>query len=224
MITRPPEVAGSLRQPTPPSRPPATVGVLAIIGASLALAAPARAQVAVQLGVIASSNLVRDSLGEAFAVRANPALALGVAAEARVDRYRVGAALSVSRSDVIRHQPDGGFPVTSLTVWNPRIYLRQPLRPWLSGEVGLGLVIHDPADRAGTFFGEDTPVEPGLSLGLRIERPLGGWFAAGLATLYDIHRFSTSRLRAEGFTGQSYVHRVTAALTLRRVASHERAR
>jgi hypothetical protein len=179
--------------------------------------------VAVQFGVVASSNLVRDSLVAPFAVRANPTVALGLAAETRVEGYRLGVALSVSRSDVTRHEPSGTFPVTRVTIWNPRVYLRQPLRPWLSGEAGLGLVIYDPAARAGTLFRDGTPVQPALGAGMRVERRLGRGFAVGVAGHYDLHRFSTSALRAEGFTGDTYVHRMTFALELRRIPSDERA-
>jgi hypothetical protein len=194
-----------------------------LLGAGAVAASPASAQVGVQVGLVVSSNLVSDSIVDRFSVRANPALALGVTGETRLDRYRLGAALTVSRSDLIGRGPQGAFTVTRLTTWHPSVYLRQPLRPWLSGEARLGLVIYSPSVRAGTLFRDGTPVQPAVGLGLRVERRLGRALALGFAGHYDLHRFSTPRLRAEGFTGQTYVHRVIALFSLRRIPVGERA-
>jgi hypothetical protein len=194
---------------------------ISLAGAWGAVAGRADAQVGLQVGVAVSSNLVSDSFVTRFSVRPNPALALGVTGEARLDRYRVGASITVSRSDLIGREPQGNFTVTRLTIWHPGVYLRQPLRPWLSGEVRVGLVIYDPSLREGTLFRDGVPVQASLGLGLRVERRLGA-VALGVAGQYDIHRFSTPQLRAQGYTGQSYVHRIAAYLSLRRVAVHDR--
>jgi hypothetical protein len=175
------------------------------------------------VGLVAGTNLVSDSIVSRVSVRPNLALAVGLSAEGRVDRYRVGAGLTVSRSDVMRHEPLGTFTVTRLTVWQPSLYLRQALLPWLSGDARVSLFVYDPSARAGTLFRSGTAVEPGLGLGFRAERRVGPALGLGLAAQYDIHRFSTPALRAEGFTGKTYVHRFSLLFSVRRIASHERA-
>jgi hypothetical protein len=196
---------------------------VALFGASALAASSAGAQVTLQLGVVASTALVRDSFVEAFPVRANPALVAGLSAEAHVDRYRVGVSLNVSRSDLMRRESISTSPVTRLTIWHPAVYLRQPLRPWLSGEARLGLVIYHPSVRSGTLFRNGAPVQPALGVGLRVERRVGRGVAVGIAGQYDLHRFSTPALRTEGFTGDTFVHRVTFSLGVRRVPADERA-
>jgi hypothetical protein len=193
-----------------------------LLGAAAVAAPPAGAQVGVQVGLVVSSNLVSDSIVDRFSVRANPALALGVTGETRLDGYTLGAAVTVSRSDVIGREPRAEFPVTRLTIWHPVVYLRQPLRPWLSGEARLGLIIFSPSVRAGTLFRDGAPVQPAFGVGLRLERRLGRAFALGVAGQYDVHRFSTPQLRAQGYTGQTYVHRISTFLSLRRLPAHER--
>jgi hypothetical protein len=176
----------------------------------------------VQLGVVGSTNLVSDSIVARLSVRPNPALAVGLSGEMRVDRYRVGATVSVSRSDLVRREPLGEFQVTRLTVWQPALYLRQPLLSWLSAEARASLFIYDSSVRDGTLFRSGTPVTPGLGAGFRLERRLGPAVALGMSAQYDIHRFSTPALRAEGFTGQTYVHRFGLLFSVRRIAAHER--
>jgi hypothetical protein len=211
-----------LRPPTSRRSGLPLLRVATLLGLGAVAPSPAAAQVGVHLGLVVSSNLVGDSIVNRFSVRANPALALGVTGETRLDRYWLGAALTVSRSDVVGREPQGEFTVSRLTIWHPTVYLRQPLRPWLSGEARLGLIIYHPSVRTGTLFRDGTPVQPALGVGLRVEHRLGGAVAVGFAGHYDLHRFSTPRLRAEGFTGHSYVHRVSAVLSLRRIPAHER--
>ena len=195
---------------------------MTLLGIAAVAAPSAGAQVGVQVGLVVSSNLVSDSIVDRFSVRANPALALGVTGETRLDGYTLGAAVTVSRSDVIGREPRAEFPVTRLTIWHPVVYLRQPLRPWLSGEARLGLIIFSPSVRAGTLFRDGAPVQPAFGVGLRLERRLGRAFALGVAGQYDVHRFSTPQLRAQGYTGQTYVHRISTFLSLRRLPAHER--
>jgi hypothetical protein len=194
---------------------------VALLGLTAA-APPAPAQVTVHVGVVASSNLVSDSIVTPVSVRPNPALAAGVAFETRLDRYRLGAALTVSRSDVVSREPLSERHLTTLTVWHPSVSLRQTLSRWLSGEARLGLIIFDPSVTAGTLFRDGTPIQPALGLGFRAERRFGRSIGLGLAGHYDLHRFSTPRLRAEGFTGQSFVHRFTALVSIRQIATYDR--
>jgi hypothetical protein len=222
MISRSSGGLGPLRISTS-SSVPRLAGRAALAGGLLLVAVPARAQVGVQLGVVASTNLVSDSIVSRVAVRANPALALGLSGEMRVDRYRVGASVTVSRSDLVRREPLGAFPVTRLTVWQPSVYLRQPFLPWLSADARASLFIYDSSVRDGTFFRSGAPVQPGLGAGLRLERRLSPAVALGIAAQYDIHRFSTPALRAEGFTGHTYVHRFSLLFSVRRIPAHERA-
>jgi hypothetical protein len=191
---------------------------LLIVAATALAAGPARAaQVGFHLGMVGGTNLVSDSIVDAIAVRPNLALAIGASAEIRVEQYLLGASLTVSRSNLVSHEQPSARTVTQLTVWNPSLYLRHPVRPWLSGDLRVGAVLYDPAVRQGTLFRDGTPTLVALGLGLRAERRLGTRVAVGVGLHYDVHRFSTSTLRAQGFDGHTIVHRVATLVSIRRL-------
>jgi hypothetical protein len=193
--------------------------------AAVALSRPASAQprggVAVQVGAVGSSNLVRDSIVEVLEVRPQVAPLLGLVASFPIGgRYLLGGQVTVNRSDLRTVSDSSAATVTALTVWAPSLVLRTSLRPWLGAEVRLGAILYDPADPAGTLFSDGAPVAPMLGLGLSLERALGQDFRAALFLDYDAHRFTTPALEARGFTGVTVVHRLGLGVSLTREFRH----
>lgn len=179
----------------------------------------ARSQVTIGLGLggVASTHLVRDSIVETIAVRPQVAPQVTVRVEAPLaGRYRLSGDLAVSHSNVMAHGSGASTKVTGLTLWSPGVSLRAAAAPWLGAEARIGILIYDPGDTGGTLFADGAPVTPQIGLGLHAERALGGALAASLDLRYDVHRFTTSSLRARGFTGGTVVHRVALGLTLYR--------
>lgn len=170
-----------------------------------------------RVGAIGSSDLVRDSIVEAFGVRPQVAPQLGLRAVFSAGNgYLVGGQLSVSRSNLRAVTDSAATTVTALTVWAPSIVVRTSIRPWLAGEARLGALLYDPATPSGTLFSDGSPIAPMLGLGLALERPLTERFRAALFLDYDAHGFTTTALRDRGFTGTTIVHRLAVGLSLAR--------
>jgi hypothetical protein len=177
------------------------------------------AQVAVglRIGAVGSSNLVRDSVVEALDVRPQVAPQLGLRVSIPVGkRYTFGGDLAVSRSDLRANGDTASTTVTALTQWAPGVFLRAALLPWLGAEARIGALIYDPKQTVGTLFADGAPIEPLLGLGVTMERALGSRLVAAVFVQYDAHRFTTTSLRARGFTGETTVHRVALGLSLSR--------
>lgn len=158
---------------------------------------------------------------EAISLRPNTAPSVGIAIDTRLDpRYAVGAALAVSRSDLRSRAATGDASVTSLTLWQPSVFLRYGAQPWLGLEARVGALIYDPGITVGNLFSDGAPVAPMLGLAASAEYPLGSWLLAGLALQYDVHRFTTSTLENRGYNGTTVVHRLGLAVTLRHSLAH----
>jgi len=200
-----------------------TVAIVA--GATLGAPAVSAAQVTVsaRLGLVASTALLEDSIVEAISLRPNPAPSVGIAIDTRLDpHYAVGAGIAVSRSDLRSRAASGDASVTTLTLWQPSIFLRYGANPWLGLEARAGALIYDPSTTVGNLFSGGAPVAPSLGLTASAERPLGGRLRAGLALQYDVHRFTTSTLENRGYSGSTVVHRIGVAVTLRHQMTHAR--
>lgn len=185
------------------------------------LAGQARTAVSLRVGAIGSSSLVRDSIVEAFAVRPQVAPMLGLRVTMPVGRrYTVGGQVALSRSNLRTVGDTAATTVTSLDVWAPSVVIRTSLKAWLAAEARFGLLVYHAAEPEGTLFSDGAPVAPMLGVGAALERPLGTRYRAALFVDYDAHRFTTTGLKARGFTGATIVHRVSVGLSLTREFGH----
>jgi hypothetical protein len=168
-----------------------------------------------RVGAVWSSNLVRDSIVTAVTTRPNigPLIALRVELPVRT-RYRLAGEFAASRSSLVAHSSDGNVSVTGLTVLAPALALRVPAKPWLTGEARVGAVLYAPSRKSGTLFSAGAPIKPSLGVGLAADRPLGRSWVLAIALQYDVHKFTTTALRAQGFRDASVVHRIALMLAL----------
>lgn len=190
--------------------------VAVFVGGLLPPTAGAQVSVGIGVGAVASSNLVKDSIVEAIAVRPRIAPQLALRVEGPLaGRYRLAGELSVSHSSLMAHG-DTSTRVTGLTLWAPVIAIEAAVTPWLGAEARLGALLYQPGERQGTLFSDGAPVTPTLGVGLRAERALTGGISGSLHVRYDLHRFTTTRLKARGFTGETAVHRVAVGVAFHR--------
>jgi len=178
-----------------------------------------RGQVSVGIGLagVASTSIVTDSIVEPVAVRPQIAPQVTLRVETLLDGpYRLAVDLAVSRSNLVAHGPAESTKVTGLTLWSPGVSLRTAATPWLGAEARLGMLIYDPGDTQGTLFADGAPVTPQVGVGLHAERALSDALTASLHMRYDVHRFTTTSLKAHGFTGETLVHRIAVGVTLYR--------
>ena len=190
--------------------------VVALVSVGLTGGANAQVRFDVRLGVLASSNLVTDSIGtEALTLRQNIAPTLGLAVDSRLGPHdRVGVTASVARSNLTLHSASGDRALLVLTTWTPTLVLTHEVSPAFAVSAAAGAIIYDPDARLGTIFSSDAPAKPVVGLGLHWRRLVGEHTAMGLDLSYDVHGFMTQTLISQGFSGQWVVHRVAIGLTL----------
>jgi hypothetical protein len=169
------------------------------------------------LGVVGSSNLVRDSIVEGITVRPQPAPQVGLRIETPLGgRYRVAGELSVSHSSLMARGSATSTKITGLTLWAPTVALQAAATPWLVGEARLGALIYDPSETESTLFSDGAPVTAVLGFGITAARGLGTRLTGTLQLRYDLHRFTTNALKGRGFAGETVVHRIALGITLYR--------
>jgi hypothetical protein len=200
----------------------------ALLVGLLISAAPAAAQVRIglHLGPVGATRLVRDSIVEPVTVRPNLSLAAGLSVETGVTGgYRAGLRFTAARSDVETHSPtQAPARVTTLTLWHPAAFLRHSVISGLNAEARLGIYFYSASPRAGNFFRDGVSPRPSLGLGIGIERPLGRRMAVEALLTYDLHRFTTPALRADGFAGETVVHRFALQFGIHRIVRDAQAR
>lgn len=176
----------------------------------------AQARFDMRLGVMASSNLVTDSIGtDPVTLRQNLAPTLALTIDSRVDVHtRLGITAAVARSNLMVHTPTDTRALLVLTTWTPMLVLTHDLTSALAVSGNAGVILYDPDIRLGTIFSDDAPAKPIVGVSLHWRRPLGASTAVGLDLSYDVHGFMTQTLLSQGFSGQWVVHRATLGVTL----------
>lgn len=184
---------------------------------------PAQVTFGARLGAVWSSNLARDSIVTTVTTRPNIAPLIGLRVELPIyNTYRLAAEVAASHSTLVGRSSDGNASVTGLTVLSPTLAFRVPANPWLAGEARVGAALYTASRKTGTLFSAGVPIEPTLGLGIAADRPLGRSWVVAVALQYDVHKFTTTALRAHGFVDASVVHRVALMLALSHRGNGER--
>jgi hypothetical protein len=175
------------------------------------------AQVVVHAAVGAryTTSLVHDSIVVPIDVRPaiGPALAIGISDRSR-GSWTPNATLDVSWSALQRHESGTTAKITSLTTLAFTVGLRHDVAQGFAGRVGFGVLKYLPSEKTGLF-------RSGSGLSALGTASLEWMPAAtaqrgiGLVLQYDVHRFTTSALHAEGFTSPQLVHRLSFGVRAR---------
>ncbi len=165
------------------------------------------------------SDLVEDVIVDEITVGARPAptvtLAVGTVLDAN---HAVAVEGAWSRSDLESRTGDAASRVLSLAVWTANVSIRRRVITdlWALGRIGALKYAPARGERDGTLFQDEAPLRPMFGIGARYERGLTSALAVGVDVGWDVHRFTTRSLRADGFAGESTVHRVTFAVVVGR--------
>jgi len=183
--------------------------MLISICATPAARLPGQVRIDVTAGARYTTRLVHDRIVTPFDVRAGLAPALSLSASLPLDPpWRLAGVLDVSTSNVARYDAGGGTaPITGLTTVSLGLGLARPLKPWLDGRLVLGAIKYFPADRVG-LFQDGGPFFPFGQLTFDAAPPFAARQGLALELRYDIHKFTTSALRAEGFISSQVIHRL----------------
>lgn len=186
---------------------------LALLAGGATTPATAQVSVTTSLGLRYTSPLVRDSIVTAFDVRAAlaPALAL-TAAVPLTPPWSAQLSLDVSTSGVARYDAGGTVaPITHLTTLAAGVALARTMNHGFAARGGIGGIKYLPSERTGIFRDGPGAVTPYGQAAVQWTPP--GLLAGRMAVeaRYDLHRFITPALRAEGFVNGRIVHRIALA-------------
>jgi hypothetical protein len=120
--------------------------------------------------------------------------------------------LDLSTSNVARYDAGGATaPITGVTTVTLGLGLARPLKPWLDGRVVLGAIKYFPAERTG-LFQDGGPFFPFGQLAFAAAPPFAARRGLALELRYDVHKFTTPALRAEGFIASRVIHRIALGI------------
>jgi hypothetical protein len=155
-----------------------------------------------------SANLWRDSIVSPVELRPKMAPVLTVTARYPLaPRLSADITLDLAPSGLRRREQDtwydaGGFTTVAFTVG-----LQRRITGILSARAGFGALRYV-AEKGGVFRQGTGGLFPLGTAGVVIAPRFGARRRLEIEARYDVHRFHTPALRAEGFTGSRPVHRV----------------
>jgi len=202
-----------------PGAPPA--GATIVLLAALAVWPPARtagAQVAVHatVGARYTSPLVHDSIVVPVDVQpaVGPALALAISQRSS-SPWTPDATLDVSWSSLERHESGTTNKFNSVTTIAFTVGVRRGIAHGLTARAGFGAIKHLPSEAMGMFRAGTGLWALGTASLYWTPAAAGVAHDIGLSLRYDVHRFSTAALHADGFTSTQLVHRLSLGIGMR---------
>ena len=184
----------------------------------LLIPAPATSQafVRVSAGVTASTDFVKDFLGEPLAARQSMAptgAALVGWRFARGIRFGVEARYAMGTWEIV--EENFTDDLGSLKTLNLALFADGPITGALRWEVVAGVLRYMPEREIGVF-GSGAPSPWTAGGGVSWSRPLNGALTLVVSGRYDYHGFNTKRLDAEGYASRQSVHRAGLLLGVER--------
>ena len=195
----------------------ASCRVAAIASGLLSAAGGLRAQLSLHaaLGARYSSALVHDSIVAPFDLRPALAPALAITATSRTaGPWAAQATFDLSTSTLQRHDAGATADLGRVSTLAVTVGVQRRLPAGLAAAARVGGLKYLPADDTGIFRSGAGGVLAlaGAALSYAPPGAVAGPWRFGVEARYDMHRFITPALRAEGFTSGRVVHRIALAL------------
>ena len=190
-----------------------------VVGLVLAAGPPAllTAQVSIQpsIGLRYTTTVVHDSIVAPFDLRPAMAPALAITATSRTaGPWAAQATLDFSTSTLQRHDAGATADLGRVSTLAVTVGVQRRLPAGLAAAARVGGLKYLPADDTGIFRSGTGGVLAlaGAALSYAPPGAVAGPWRFGVEARYDVHRFLTPALRAEGFTSGRVVHRIALAL------------
>lgn len=193
------------------------IAVLALLSAAPTIRLSGQVSIHAIVGARYTTALVHDVI--VVPVDAKPSLgpvfALSIG-ERTNGPWTPEAALDVSWAALNRDEGGESAKFNSVTAIAFTVGARREIRPDLAARVGIGGIKYLPAEETGMFRDGSGLWAVGTAGLYWTPAQLGGPARDfGLSLRYDIHRFSTPALHADGFTSAQLVHRVSLGVGAR---------
>jgi len=190
-----------------------------VVGLVLAAAPPSplTAQVTIQppIGLRYTTTIVHDSIVAPFDLRPAMAPALAITATSRTAApWAAQATFDFSTSSLQRHDAGATADLGRVSTLAVTVGVQRRLPAGLAAAARVGGLKYLPADDTGIFRSGTGGVLAlaGAALSYAPPGAVAGPWRFGVEARYDMHRFITPALRAEGFTSGRVVHRIALAL------------
>jgi len=190
-----------------------------VVGLVLAAGPPAllTAQVSIQpsIGLRYTTTVVHDSIVAPFDLRPAMAPALAITATSRTaGPWAAQATLDFSTSTLQRHDAGATADLGRVSTLAVTVGVQRRLPAGLAAAARVDGLKYLPADDTGIFRSGTGGVLAlaGAALSYAPPGAVAGPWRFGVEARYDVHRFLTPALRAEGFTSGRVVHRIALAL------------
>ena len=190
-----------------------------VVGLVLAAAPPSplTAQVTIQpsIGLRYTTTIVHDSIVAPFDLRPAMAPALAITATSRTaGPWSAQATLDFSTSTLERHDAGATADLGRVSTLAVTLGVQRRLPGGLAAAARVGGLKYLLADDTGIFRSGTGGVLAlaGAALSYAPPGAVAGPWRFGVEARYDMHRFITPALRAEGFTSGRVVHRIALAL------------
>ncbi|HWC74362.1 MAG TPA: hypothetical protein VG454_10545, partial [Gemmatimonadales bacterium] len=188
-----------------------------LLAAGLPACLPAQVALHAAVGARFSSALVHDSI--VAPVDAKPAIgpSLALAISQRTNGPWIpDANLDVSWASLQRQESGTTTKFNSITGIAFTVGVSREVRHGLFARAGFGGIKYLPSDETGMFRGGSGLWANGTASLYWIPATLGGpAHDIGVLLRYDVHKFSTPALHAEGFTSSQWVHRISLGIGAR---------
>jgi len=168
------------------------------------------------VGARYTSPLVHDSIVLPVDVQpaVGPALALAISQRSS-SPWTPDANLDVSWSSLQRHEGGTTSKFNSVTTIAFTVGVRREIAHGLTARAGFGAIKHLPSEEVGMFRAGTGLWAVGTASLYWTPAAAGVAHDIGLSLRYDVHRFSTAALHADGFTSTQLVHRLSLGIGMR---------
>jgi hypothetical protein len=170
-----------------------------------------------RLGVVGTSNLLRDVIISEITVRQSiaPMIALGGSLPIGPSGYRAGVEGTFATGKYHSSENGARTDLGTLRTGTLLVAVIGPITSQIRWRAGLGAIHYWPSDKEGIFLaGGTTRFLAGA--GLDYKRPVfPKWDLMG-SVGYDFHRFTTEELRARGFAQNQSMSRIALSIGLAR--------
>ena len=165
-----------------------------------------------RIGAVASTKIVSDAIVSPLTITpaVAPVLLLGGSIPLDDKGRRFDVELGLASGSYASKENGVTTDLGTLRTATLTFGAEGQVAPWLRWRAALGFIKYLPAQKTG-IFQDGAPTRAAGGLGLEYHRTWRPGWDLTAALRWDYHRFTTTHLQSQGYTGSEDVHRITLA-------------
>ncbi|HEV2291160.1 MAG TPA: hypothetical protein VGR60_04925 [Gemmatimonadales bacterium] len=166
-----------------------------------------------RIGVVASTKIVSDAIVSPLTITpaVAPVLLLGGSIPLDDKGRRFDVELGLASGSYASKENGVTTDLGTLRTATFTLGAEGQVVPRLRWRAALGFITYLPAQKTG-IFQDGAPTRAAGGLGLEYHRAWRPGWDLSAALRWDYHRFTTTHLQSQGYTGSEDVHRITLAI------------